>query len=481
MPYLLIEDFRAGIDLRKTATSAEPGTLRMLRNAFVTPGGEIEKRKAATSIGVLPPGTFGLGFESTDTFTGLVVFGTVNNPGTMPPNVRYQKLTTSGGSPALLRVWSVENFARKLYVVAEFNDGTVRHFYDGAQVPLAEVTGRAIRPFNRKMYAVDGADLLFSALNNPTQWTSGTGSGVIDVSEVDAASTDLVGLERYYGLLAVFARTYVQLWATDPDPNQNALVQTLANIGLVAPNAAAAYGSGDVLFLSDTGVRSLRARDSSNAAVLSDVGSPIDRLIRDRRADMAPNTAHTIRALVDPLTGHFWLVWGRYVYLLASSPGGKTLAWSMLDFGSAISDVVVANSRLAFRQGNGLFVYGSLPADASNPFLPNAPVGTTAALYDAASVEIITPFMAAKNPAANKFWTGLDVACQGTWALSVNPDPNTPDAWLPVGTITRDTWGEGRLPVDVQSTHLAVRAVSSGPGPATMSTVALHYQGGEES
>jgi hypothetical protein len=481
VPYLLIEDFRSGIDLRKSPVAAEPGTLRVLKNGFITPGGEVEKRLAATSIGVLPAGTHGLGFESTANFTGLVVFGTVNNPGPMPPYVRYQKLTLASGTPYLVRVWAVEIFATKLYVIGEFSDGTIRHFYDGVQVPVSEVTGRAARPFNRKMYAVDGTDLLFSALFDPTSWTTGTGSGVIDVSAEDVASTDLVGLERYYSFLAVFARTYTQIWAMDPDPDQSALIQTLHNIGLVAPGASAAYGNGDVLFLSDTGIRSLRARDSSNAAVLADVGSPIDVLIRGRRADLTDADIHKIKALVDPLTGHYWLVWGRDVFVLASSPGGKTMAWSTFDFGSTVDHTVVANSRIAFRMGNGLFVYGSMPASGGNPFLPNTPVGMTAARYDAASVEAVTPFMDARNPAQTKFWTSLDMTCQGTWRVFVNPDPNQPGAWTQVGTITRDTWGEGRLPIDMHGTHMAVRAVSVGQGAATLSTMGLHYQGGEES
>lgn len=35
----------------------------------------------------------------------------------------------------------------------------------------------------------------------------------------------------------------------------------------------------DVFFLSESGIRSLRARDSSNAAFASDIGNPIDTLI----------------------------------------------------------------------------------------------------------------------------------------------------------------------------------------------------------
>lgn len=478
MPYLLIEDFKLGIDLRKSALSAEPGSLRTLTNAFVTAGGEIEKRKTLTSLGTLPAGlTKGLGFVGTN----LIVFGTVDpgSVGALPSFVSYQQLVPASGTPTVEAVLDVTLFAAKLYVVARMSDATVRHFYDGAEV--TDGNGSRVLAHQQKLYAVDGKNLHFSGVSAPNDWTTGTGAGVIDVSTMDAAHTDLVGLARYYSYLAVLARTFVQVWGLDPDPAQNTMLQTLQNIGLVAPRAAAGYGNGDVLFLSDTGIRSIRARDSSNAAVLNDVGSPIDAYVQALRSELTPAQAEKITALVDPLTGHFWMVWGSEVLVLAMYPNTGVTAWSTFQFASEIDAVVVANSRIAVRSGEELFIYGSVSTSGGSPFDPNTPIGTSAAAYDASAIEIVTPFLDAKRPASVKQWTGLDLGITGTWAVYVNPDPRTPDEWQLVATVTRDTWGDERLPLNVSGTHLAVRLVSQGSTKAKLATLALHFLGGEES
>ena len=44
MAYVLIEDFRGGLDARRSDVTATPGTLITLKNAHITRGGEIEKR-----------------------------------------------------------------------------------------------------------------------------------------------------------------------------------------------------------------------------------------------------------------------------------------------------------------------------------------------------------------------------------------------------------------------------------------------------
>ena len=46
MPSYSINDFKAGQDLRRAYATAPAGSTRLLRNAFITAGAEIEKRAA---------------------------------------------------------------------------------------------------------------------------------------------------------------------------------------------------------------------------------------------------------------------------------------------------------------------------------------------------------------------------------------------------------------------------------------------------
>lgn len=481
MPYLLIEDFSAGVDLRKSAISSRQGTLRKLVNAFVNVGGEIEKRKTITSVGVLPANTFGLGFRN----NRLAVFGTVDagTLGTLPNFVDYYQLAPTGGGVTITRVLDISPFSDTLYVIAKFSDGSIRHFQvsgaaGSSNAQIAGVSGTNGRTHQTKLYLVDGRNLRFSAVGDADNF-AGTGSGIIDVAQQDTGSTELVGIEQYYSYLALLARNAIQVWQMDVDPAKNSLVQVLGNIGLVAPNAAAKYGNGDVLFLSDTGIRSIRARDSSNAAVLNDIGSPIDPRIAAKRATLTPEIADTITALVDPLSGHFWLVWGSEIFVLAYYPNSKVSAWSTFLPNIAVDYTINANSRIAFRSGNELFVYGSVDP-SGNPFDPNVPIGTSAALYDASAVEVELPPIDCGKPTTTKKWQAIDVACEGSWRVYVNPDPGQPNAWTLVATVGGSTYMEGQIPVGMQSTHLAVKLVSTSMGKATLSRVAVHFDDGSK-
>lgn len=485
MPYLVIEDFAAGIDLRKSAMTAPPGTLRKLTNATVNAGGEIEKRKTLTSIGVLPAGlTHGLAF----TDGNLAVFGLDDplNVQPLPPYVAYYKLTPTLAGQAIDRILDVQVFAGKFYVLARMVGGLVRHFYDGAEVTDAGAQGQSIRAYKKKLFAVQGTNLRFSAILDATLWSSGTGSGIIDVTTEDAGETELVGLEEYFGALAVFGRTSVQIWGMDPDPNLSQIQQVLGNTGLVSRNAVTRFGSGDVLFLSDTGIRSLRARDIQSAAAVNDIGAAVDNLIAAKRATLTSADADKLTALVDPLTGHFWLVWGREAIVLTAYPNSKISAWSVFDFSSTIDYITPAASRIAVRRGDQLFVYGSLAG--GNPFTANTPTGANqAALYGNYVVDLETPFLDAGRPGTMKTWTGLDVSCTGTWDVFVCPSPPPPEhpdqtpVWTKVATIGGPTWDRGRIPIDMQGHHIAVKMQSVGTGPATLASIALHHELGEDS
>lgn len=479
MPYLIVEDFSGGIDLRKTAITSKPGTLRQLKNAFINAGGEIEKRKTFTSVGVLPTGdTFGLGFRN----NRLAVFGTKapGLVGTLPDYTDYYQLIPTDTARTIDRILDVSPYAGALYVIARLDNGSIAHFYvDGAtNNQIVGAAGTNARSHQMKMYVVDGRNLKFSALDDPED-LAGVGSGTIDVTAQDADSTELVGIEQYYSYLLLMARNTVQIWQMDADPANNALVQVLGAIGLVAPNAAARYGNGDVLMLTDTGIRSLRARDSSNAAILNDIGSPIDARISERRATLTPAAAEKIVATVDPLSGHFWLVWGSETYVLAYYPNSKVTAWSVFVPPVSVDYTTIANSRLAFRAGENLYVYGSVPPSGS-PFDPNVPVGSSAALYDGSIVEVELPPIDVSQPASDKSWTALDIAGEGAWQVFVNPDPTQIDAWTLVANVNGTTYGAGAIPLGMRSTHLGVKLVSVGTGRHRLSRVVVHYEDGSK-
>lgn len=98
--YLVIEDFKGGEDTRRFTLSSPAGALRLARNVHVTPGGELEKRKAFTQIvesayddrvlRTLQSGTFGL----QKTSSGLVVFGSRASTANVTNRARASNIAT---------------------------------------------------------------------------------------------------------------------------------------------------------------------------------------------------------------------------------------------------------------------------------------------------------------------------------------------------------------------------------------------------
>lgn len=74
MPYVVVDNFKGGLDTRRHSLSSNPGTLSTLINAHITRGGELEKRKAmytyAETVGIY-------GIEATQ--DGIVAFKSTHN------------------------------------------------------------------------------------------------------------------------------------------------------------------------------------------------------------------------------------------------------------------------------------------------------------------------------------------------------------------------------------------------------------------
>ena len=136
MAYLAIADFKFGMDRRRPRIAGVSGTLYTLRNAHITRGGDIERNKKFVLKYTLPGGTHGLARLRSQ----LYVFGSADLAALMPLGVLYQRLIAPG-SPTLTRVLEVRAFSGKLYVVAQFNDGNLHHFYDGVRVADWEAIG----------------------------------------------------------------------------------------------------------------------------------------------------------------------------------------------------------------------------------------------------------------------------------------------------------------------------------------------------
>ena len=323
--------------------------------------------------------------------------------------------------------------------------------------------GAFVRPVKTKMYALSDSLLHFSGIDDPTEWNdTSTGAGFINLANHSRGSEDLKSIASYFNNIAVFAEEAVQIWFVDPDANLNQQIQVLQNTGTIAPDSVVEFGDNDVFYLNLSGIRSLRSRDSSNAAFVGDIGNPIDSLIvADIRTNRA--AAEEAQAILEPRDGRYFLSIGSKVYVFSFFPSSKVSAWSIYEPGFVVDRWAYDGRQTLCRSGNKLYSLG----------------GENGNTYDASEVVVQMPFLDASAPATYKTFSSLDVTCENTWTVSVATDPQDISLREEVATVHQTTFGLGRVTLSGYSTHLAPRLVCSSSGAAKLGNLAIHYEGGE--
>jgi hypothetical protein len=173
----------------------------------------------------------------------------------------------------------------------------------GGADSAAFVPGKFVKTIGSKMYAVSGSVMHFSGIREPTLWTTATtGAGFFDMGQEATGTDELLALANYQGFVAVFAETVILIFYVDPDPDLVRKTQVLENTGTVSPLSIAGFGDADIFYTDISGERSLKARDSSNSATSSDLGTPVDKLIsaklqllRERQGQRVDDVQHGLR------------------------------------------------------------------------------------------------------------------------------------------------------------------------------------------
>lgn len=345
---------------------------------------------------------------------------------------------------------------------------------DGADSSGTFQPGTFVKTIGQKMYSVSGPNTHFSGIKEPTHWTTDTvGAGFIDMSTESSGSEQLISLARYQQYVAIFAERVIQVWFFDPDPALARQVQVLSNTGTVSANSVTQFGDNDLFYLDESGLRSLRARDSSNAAATTDIGVPIDTIVSDKLTEITETDREGIVGLIEPRDGRFWLVIKDVIYVFSFFNDAKVSAWStyipsVVVDGESVpftidgNGAVVFNKRVYVRSGDTIYAYGGL---AAKP------------VYDATIAKAWLPFLDAGDPSRKKAWEGIDAALLGEWSVSYAMEPTTPDVSELIANLTETTFNSDRNPSMGASSHISPRFESRGDGAAKLSSIVVHYAG----
>lgn len=306
MPKITFDKFDGGLLLARPSSVAPANSLSKLVNMDVQPGGWLRSRaKWRASPGAFTLGPQWKGLESNAgylwTFSCWPIASTgyvsdIANSETGDRLVYAFRSTGTGGTFAdasSARLLGVTRWNNGFVAVLSPDSGvtnyptlfsvdTTTHTVTATNITdvncpqtgvLVTATGRCFSASD------DGQSVRFCKVGDPTDWTTSGNAGFLPVAQYFGGGQKVYGLGIYQGKLAVFTDQSIQLWSIDPDPTAMALDRVVDGVG-TRHHASIVSLYGDLLFLSESGVRSLTTLASSLFPSDVDVGLPIKPLTK---------------------------------------------------------------------------------------------------------------------------------------------------------------------------------------------------------
>lgn len=315
-----------------------------------------------------------------------------------------------------------------------------------------------------RIYSSAGTLLEYDVINAPLNW-HGTdvhaGAGFIDLSSQSDGALRLTGVAVYQNYAAIFSARQVTIFSLNADATQAFQFQSLSNTGAIAPKSIVAFGNQDTYYLDTAGVRSLRARDASNSAILNSVGAPMDAELQTFLATLSAGQAAAAFAVIEPVDGRYWIAIGPRIYILSNFPDSKITAWTYYE-GITFSDFAATKSRVWARSGDTVYLYGGRN-------------GQTYPSGGAVPITLDLPFMDANDVGRWKEWTAFDAICSGTWGVTWLVNPADESKTVQIGNIVGTTFGNSKVKGVGRSSMAALRLTCASDGPATFSKAVLYF------
>lgn len=336
---------------------------------------------------------------------------------------------------------------------------------------LAAGMGTTALSYNQRVWSCATSLLDYCGLAAPTDWT-GTSAGFINMQNQNADNEPLVGIQQYQAEIAVFTRQNIQIWVLAVDPASNTFKQSVQNTGALSARSIIPYGNIDVFYLDTSGVRSLRARDASNAPAVNDVGVAIDTFIQDFLSTLTGKQISRACAVIEPKDGRYWLALHNRIFVYTFFPGSRINAWTYYDLTDEIGDIditemVRAGNRVYLRAGDNIYLYG----------------GDTGVVYPGNNEILATlsiPFLSANKPATVKNISAFDIGCRGVWHAYLLPLPQDDSQELDIGIFTEPSYSMNSSPIQCPTPLFALKMVCNTAGAATISNLAVHFRYEEE-
>jgi hypothetical protein len=138
----------------------------------------------------------------------------------------------------------------------------------------------------------DRQTIYFSQLLDGSDFTGGD-SGSLSLNAVFPNNDQIIGLAAHNGFLIIFGRNNIAIYANPIDVTELTLADYIPNVGCIARDSIQNIGT-DIIFLSDSGVRSLQRVIQEKSLPLRDISKNVRD---DLMANVASETASNIKSI----------------------------------------------------------------------------------------------------------------------------------------------------------------------------------------
>ena len=133
----------------------------------------------------------------------------------------------------------------------------------------------------------DRQTLYFSRLLDGSDFSGGD-SGSLSLNTVFPNNDQIIGLAAHNGFLIIFGRNNIAIYANPIDVTQLTLAEFIPNVGCIARDSVQSTGT-DIVFLSDSGVRSLQRIIQEKSLPFRDLSKNVRDELIDAVIGEAPN------------------------------------------------------------------------------------------------------------------------------------------------------------------------------------------------
>jgi len=490
MPAKTLQDFRNGIDQRKAEQVVDQLGLYDCKNAFINPGFAVKKRAGMDKISsALTADSVGLFEYNESLYTvrhatagsqTLSGYG-VGADGPMSTSLYTLALPDPGDAGnEVLQVWQFLVFNNTLYVVVEYDDGTIVHHYGdvsdmiaGTNVVVTDANcpnGKSVCVHDSKIFGVEPEDsnpayVKYSATEDPTNWSKvKDSSGTLGLpAGLEASGNEfLKAVTSYRGYLCAFMQNSIQLWKTNPNPALTVLDTTVDN-AFVSYFRTIAPINEDVFYLNTTGIHSVGQKTYTDTMSTVDVGSPIAELVK-----ASLSSSYEPKAVYFPGNNQYILANNTDMFVFTLSSKAGLMAWTRWTVSNEILDMVAYRNYLFVRvkEGSDEHVYS---------FDPDSFQDETASSTADIDVEVSSSFNSLDQPGVWKQIYGSDVMFTGTADLQHKWDSRSPSSLTTAFSLSGDTRPGVLIPVELMTTEIGFKVTQTDNSDFQLNGITYYY------